>query len=302
MRLNKFGLFKKNIPCYLLILPTFILLSVFSFVPFFWAFSTSFYEYEIGEKARFVGLSNYREYFSDPTFFLSFKNMIVLTGFAVCVNMIFPLVIAKLIFSLSSERARYIYRVIFLIPVVVPGVAVQMIWGGMIYSDSGFINEFLRLVGLEGITRGWLSNPYTALWAIAFIGFPFASGINILIYYAGLSNISESVHEAAWLDGATGIRKFLVIDVPLVLSQIKLLVILTIIAGVQGFEGIFILTRGGPGFKTMVPGLWMYFNAFSFQKMGQACAIGVVLFFIILGLTILNLKYFKSAEEIQEFK
>jgi raffinose/stachyose/melibiose transport system permease protein len=148
------------------------------------------------------------------------------------------------------------------------------------------------------LTRGWLSDPRTVLWAIVFIGFPFAGGINILIYYAGLAGIPESVHEAAELDGARGVGKFLTIDVPLVRSQIKLLSILTVIGTVQGFEGMFILTRGGPGFESMVPGLWMYMNAFSFQRMGYACAIGVILFLLILGLTILNMRYFRSSEEL----
>ena len=85
----------------------------------------------------------------------------------------------------------------------------------------------------------------------------------------------------------------------MVLSQIKLLMILTIIAGVQGFEGMFILTQGRPGFRSMVPGLWMYYNAFSFQRMGYACAIGVVLFVLIFALTALNLKYFRTSEDIQ---
>jgi raffinose/stachyose/melibiose transport system permease protein len=83
------------------------------------------------------------------------------------------------------------------------------------------------------------------------------------------------------------------------MSQVKLLLILTIIGTVQGFEGMFVLTRGGPGFRTMVPGLWMYFNAFSFQRMGYACAIGVMLFLIILALTIINMKYLRSAEDLQ---
>ena len=85
----------------------------------------------------------------------------------------------------------------------------------------------------------------------------------------------------------------------MVLSQLKLILILTLIGGIQGFENIFILTRGGPGFETTVPGLWMYFNAFSFQRMGYACAIGVLLFAVIFGLTLINMKYFKSSEEIQ---
>ena len=188
---------------------------------------------------------------------------------------------------------------IAVVPIVVPGVAVQLIWGGMIYSDHGLLNETLRAMDLEGWTRGWLSDPRTALAAIMLMGFPFVSGFDVLIYYAGLASIPDSVSEAATIDGCTGVRKFFAIDIPLVLSQLKLILILTIISGLQGFEALFVLTKGGPGFKTMVPGLWMYFNAFSFQRMGYACAIGVILFILIFGLTLINLKYFKSAEEAQ---
>lgn len=283
---------------YAMLTPTFGLLAVFSLVPFVWAFATSFYDYEVGGESRFVGIDNYVEYLHDPTLLSSFGNLLFLTVFGVIVVMTAPLIIAKLIFSLRSERARYLYRVLFLVPIVVPGVAGLMIWQNMIYGDTGFLNELLRLAGREDLTRGWLSDPNTVLWAIVFIGFPFAGGINILIYYAGLAGISDSIHEAAELDGARGLGKFLRIDVPLISSQIKLLTILTVIGTVQGFEGMFILTKGGPGFRTMVPGLWMYMNAFSFQRMGYACAIGAILFLLILGLTILNMRYFRSSEEL----
>jgi len=296
---NKIKSVARNFSCYCLILPTFILISVFGFIPFFWALRGSFYRYEIGGESTFVGFNNYFEYFTDPTFFPSFSNMLFLTVFAVCVFIVCPLFIAKLIFSLSSERARYIFRIIFLVPIVVPIVATQLIWQGLIYNDQGLVNEFLRLIGMGHLATGWLSNPHTVLFAVAFIGFPWASGINILIFYAGLSAIPDSVHEAAYLDGASGIKKFFIIDIPMVLSQIKLILILTVIAGIQGFENILILTEGGPGFESMVPGLWMYYNAFSFQRMGYACAIGVVLFAIILLLTIFNIKYLKSSESIQ---
>lgn len=288
----------RNLGCYGLLAPTFLLLAVFSVVPFIWAFTTSFYRYEIGGEATWVGLTNYVEYPQDPTCRISFLNLLFLTSFSVFVHVVFPLIVARLIFALSSERARYAYRIIFLVPIVVPGVAVLMIWRGLVYGDNGVINEVLRLAGLAQMARGWLSDPNTVLWAVACVGFPFASGINILIYYAGLTAIPESVHEAAELDGASGLGKFFRIDLPLVLSQVKLLVILTVIGAVQGFQGMFILTRGQPGFESMVPGLWMYFNAFSFQRMGYACAIGVILFLIILVLTVLNLKYFRSAEDM----
>src|SRR5438094_1286964 len=94
---------------YLLLLPTFLLLSIFSFVPFVLAFAASLCQYEVGESPVFVGLSNYREYFSDQTLVISFSNMLFLTSFALAMTIVVPLTVAKLIFSLSSQRASYFY-------------------------------------------------------------------------------------------------------------------------------------------------------------------------------------------------
>ena len=292
---------RSTLTCYGIILPTMVMLLTFVYLPVFWAFSKSLYAFEIGGDSRFVGLTNYVEYLTeDPTCYPSLGTMFLFTVIAVFLRVTFPLIVAKLIHSLPRERWRYVYRLVFLVPVLVPGVAVQLIWAGMIYSDSGMLNELLRGLGHAEWVRGWLSDPDTALICVAMVGFPFVGGFEVLIYYAGLSAIPTSVNEAAAIEGCTGVRKFLMIDVPMILSQLKLIVILTIIGGVQGFQNLFILTRGGPGFKTTVPGLWMYYNAFSFQRMGYACAIGVLLFLLILGLTVLNLRYFKSSEELQE--
>lgn len=287
--------------CYLLLLPTLALLLTFVYLPVAWAFLKSLYEFEVGSEPRFVGLANYLEYLTvDPPTWPSVLNMFLLTFFHVLVRLTVPLVIAKLIHSLPFERTRYLYRIAFLIPIVVPAVAVQLLWSKLIYADYGLVNETLKLLGLGSWTHGWLSDPHTALVALMFVGFPFIGGFEVLIYYAGLSSIPDSVNEAAALEGCTGVGKFFRIDVPLVLSQLKLILVLTVIGGLQGFEGIFVLTQGSPGFKTMVPGLWMYYNAFQFQRMGYACAIGVLLFILILAITLLNLRYFRSAEEVQE--
>ncbi|MCL5269762.1 MAG: sugar ABC transporter permease [bacterium] len=285
--------------CYGLLAATVILLTVFIYLPVAWAFTKSLYQFEIGGDSQFVGLGNYREFFNDPTLWPSFGHMLFLTSFAVCVRLSMPLIVAKLIHSVRHEKWRYFYRILFLVPIVVPGVAVQLIWQGLIYADKGLLNEALMALGRGNWTHGWLSNPSTALISCAFVGFPWIGGFEVLIYYAGLSGIPDSVNEAALLEGCVGIRKFFKIDIPMVLSQLKLILMLTIIGGVQGFEGMLILTKGGPGFETTVPGLWMYYNAFSFQRMGYACAIGVLLFVLIFGLTVLNFKYFKSSEEIQ---
>jgi raffinose/stachyose/melibiose transport system permease protein len=286
--------------CYALLAIPFALLAVFVYVPVLWAFSKSLYAFEIGGESRFVGLSNYFEFLTlDPITYPSLGHMLFLMVFAICIRLTVPLIVAKLIHSLRNSRARYAFRIVFLIPIVVPGVAVQLIWQGMIYSDRGMLNEVLRAVGLGAWVHGWLSDPDTALVAIACVGFPFVGAIEVLIYYAGLSGIPESVNEAAKLEGCTGVRKFVLIDIPMVMSQLKLILVLTVIWGVQSYEGIFIMTQGGPGFETTVPGLWMYYNAMSFQRMGYACAIGVCLFALILGLTFLSFRYFKSTEELE---
>jgi ABC-type sugar transport system permease subunit len=276
------------------------LLSLFLYVPVIWAMVGSFYEFEIGAAAKPVGFKNYAEFlFQDPVTWPSFGNMVFIVIFMVAVRLTIPLVVAKLIISLPKEGPRYFYRIVFLLPIVVPGVALQLIWGSMIYPDAGLLNGFLESIGLEEWTRGWLSDPATALVAVVFVGFPWVGGIDVLIYYAGLSAIPESVNEAAKLEGCTGFGKFFRIDVPMVMSQVRLILVLTIILGVQAYENILILTRGGPGFETMVPGFWMYLNAFSFQRMGYACAIGVVLFICILGLTVLTFRFVRSTEELE---
>lgn len=287
--------------CYAVVLPSLILLMTFTYLPVFWAFSKSLYDFEIGGDSRFVGLANYIQFLkNDPITYSSMLHMLFFTVFGVCIRLSIPLIVAKLIISLPSERWKHLYRTAFMIPIIVPPVAVQLIWAGMIYSNSGILNTLLTAIGLESLTSGWLSDPRLALFSCAMIGFPFVGGFDVLIYYAGLSAIPESVNEAALLEGCVGVRKFFRIDIPMTLSQLKLILILAVMGGIQGFEGLLLVTRGGPGFQTMVPGLWMYFEAFSFQRFGYACAIGVVLFFIILVVTLLNLKYFRSAEDIKE--
>ncbi len=281
---------KRNLTYYTILAPSLLLLSLFVFLPALLAVLMSFYKYEVGIEPTFLGLKNYTEYFlHDPTTWKSFANMLALTLFAVAIRLTVPLLVAKLIFSLKNESHRYLYRLVFVITVIVPTVAVQMIWGGMIYTEDGLLNQLLTAVGLEAWAVPWLSHPKTVLVAIACIGFPFVGAFDLLIYYAGLSNIPTSLVEAGKIDGAGSIRTFLSIEVPLLSGQIKMISILALIGGIQGFEHIYILTQGGPGFESTVPGLWMYYNAFSFQRMGFASAIGVILSLVIMALTVINL-------------
>ena len=132
-----------------------------------------------------------------------------------------------------------------------------------------------------------------------FVGFPFVAGLNLLIYLAGLDNIPGEVIDAALLDGATGWRRFWRIDVPFITGQIKLIVILTMITQIQGFQTIILLTQGGPGYSTTVPGWVMYQNAFQFGRMGYASAIGVAMFIVMLIMTAINMRFLRSSVEYE---
>ncbi|HEX9973911.1 MAG TPA: sugar ABC transporter permease, partial [bacterium] len=235
----------------------------------------------------------------DPIFYKSMVNIAKLLVFIVIVNLTIPLLVAELIFMIKSLKWNYLLRVLFVVPMLVPPIVIWVLWK-FIFSDAGLLTTFLELIGKPGWIYGWLSHPKTALLSIAFVGFPFAYGFNVLIYYAGLTNIPESLLESARIDGASPFQMFFRIHLPMVLTQVRLLLIVTIIAVVQGFESVYVLTGdGGPGYETMLPGLYMFFNGFTYNKMGYSCAIGVILFLIMLTFTFLNNKYIRSALEFR---
>ena len=271
---------------YALLLGPVALLLVFNYVPAGSALYYAFTSTDVGAQSTWVGLANFTEMARDPVFLKSLINLAKLGFFVFLVSMIVPFVIAEMIFHIRSERWSYWCRVAVVLPMIVPGVVVFMLWR-YIYSDAGILTEFLTDVGRGDWVYGWLSHPKTALWAVAFVGFPFAHGFHVLVYYAGLSNIPPSILEAAELDGLGAPGRILRIHLPLIVQQAKLLVVVTTIGIVNGFESLYILTQdGGPGYETMVPGLYMYLNGFTFQRMGYACAIGLAMLLFLLAFTI----------------
>ena len=145
--------------------------------------------------------------------------------------------------------------------------------------------------------RNWLGDSSLALYSLMLMGFPWVGTVSMLIFYAGLQAIPVAVLDSARLDGATGLRRFTTIEFPLILGQFKLLLILGIIGGIQGFQGVLILTYGGPGKSTEMPGLLMFKEAYNYSHLGYGTTIGVVMFLVILSATYLNMKYIRPSGE-----
>ncbi|MXX26383.1 MAG: sugar ABC transporter permease [Caldilineaceae bacterium SB0668_bin_21] len=282
---------------YLMLVPTFALLLTFNYYPAFMGLYRAFFKWDIGLQPEFLALGNFEKLFiRDDIFLKSLRHVSLLTSWRVISAVTFPFIVAELIFNLRSNVHKYTYRVLTILPAVVPGIVILLLWQFIYDGTHGLLNAFLEGVGLEDWQQPWLGSPKTALYAVTFMGFPWVGGVTVLIYLAGLQGISDEVIDSSLVDGCSGLRRIFAIDIPLILGQFKLIIVLAVIGGLQGWVAVFVMTAGGPGTASMVPGLWMYNNAFLWNKMGYASAIGMFLFVLIMCLTILNVKFVKTGD------
>lgn len=285
---------RDHAPLYLIILPTFVLLILFFYYPAVSGFYHSFTYWDARE-ATWAGLANYDKLFGDRRLIASVGNLIKITLFHVGVVLTMPLLAAALIFHLPHRRSQYWFRVLFVFPMIVPVVVTILVWRWM-YSLDGGINLILQAVGLESLVRAWLGDRKTVLWAIMFVNFPWIAGLNFLIYLAGLQNISQDVLDAAVVDGANSLTRFFQVELPLIRGQVRLLVLLTLIYWLRSFELPLIMTDGGPGWASMVPGLRMYQTVTRDFNLGYGSAIGFILFLSILIVTIVQIRLTRESD------
>ncbi|HLW60633.1 MAG TPA: sugar ABC transporter permease [bacterium] len=283
---------------YLFIAPGLVMLLVFRYYPALSALYHSLTTWDGTSPPIFVGLANFRSFFADPIFGRSVLNVGELTLFWMVQAVTVPLIVAQLILGIKSPRLQFIYRLFFVLPLVVPAVVNILLWQ-FIYAGDGPLNQVLGALHLNRLEQDWLGNPQTALYAIMAMGFPWVEGVGLLIYTAGLQAIPHEIVEAAHIDGAGAVRMFFAVQIPQIVGQLRLMWVLAIIDGIQSFTRVLILTQGGPGYATTVPALRMYIEAFENQRMGRACAIGTVLFAAILVLTFINLRSIRSRVEYE---
>ena len=227
------------------------------------------------------------------------------------IKMVPSIITAVIIHRLKSEAANYWYRVLFVVPMIIPGMVYLLIWKFFFKPDGVFnivliktkimallikLDAFLGWGGLfntENINPAWLNDTSLIIPALILWGFPWVGVVGVLIYLAGLQGIDESVYEAADLDGINPLGKFLHIEFPLILTQVRINLVLMIIGTLQMYSFILILfdSGGGPDAVALVPGLHMFAEAFEARYAGYACAIGLIIFIFILILTEINNRF-----------
>lgn len=266
---------------WLFVAPALAFYAVFVLRPITLTFQYSLYDWNGIGASTWVGLANYGKVFTDPDLSGSLVNAFQLIVFFSAIPVVLGLAIAATIRRIAASRLALVARTVLFLPQVIPLVAAGIAWSWLLAS-TGVINQLLSLIGLEGVTRAWLGDFATALPAVGMIGAWVLLGLCTLLLLAGMSKIDPALYEAARLDGAGAWREFVSITVPSLRQEIAVCVTVTVIAALASFDIIYISTQGGPGNTTMVPGLQIFYLAFSEREVGMASALAVVLMVLVI--------------------
>lgn len=267
---------------YLFILPWLIAYLAFDLIPTVAAFVLSLTDYSAVGDFRWIGLANYAEmFYRDQLYWLSLDNTMYYIGFAVPLGIVAAFLLALLLNQ--PLRGMTLFRTLFYVPAVVPSVAAAIVWLWLFDTRNGALNFGLIALGLQPIR--WLTSPDWAKPALIIMSL-WGVGGSMVIYLAGLQGIPQEIYEAASIDGANGWRRLVHVTVPLMTPTIFFNLVMGIISAFQVFNAAFIITAGGPLNSTLFYMLHLYDNAFRFFRLGYASAMAVVLFFIVLGLTL----------------
>jgi ABC-type sugar transport system permease subunit len=262
------------------ILPAAVLFALFIFWPFLRGLWLSFHHWDGFGAATWAGLFNYRRLIGDDIFRGALGNNAIFVVGVVVLKNVLGLPVALLLNQ--AIRGQSFFRAAVFVPVTMSFVAVGLLWAWIYNPVFGLLNATLDLVGLESLTRSWLGDSGTALYAIIFVDVWKWLGFHAVIYLAGLQTIPSELYESATMDGTNAWQRFWHVTLPL-LTPIVFINTILIFSGafVRNFDLVYVMTRGGPNYATEVVLTDMVREAFLNGAMGYASAMGYVLFLIV---------------------
>lgn len=273
---------KDSFWAWIFILPALLGTFIFIILPVLGSFTISLTKWNLIGSPEFVGIDNYMELFRDKEFYLVILNTFYYAVATTIFGIIIPLILA--VFLDKGIKGSEFFKSAYFIPFITPMIVVAIVWEWIFDPNNGILNWVLN-ANIE-----WLYDPVVAMPALILVSVWKNIGYNMVIFLAGLQAIPESLNEAAKIDGATGLKCFKNVTLPMLSPTIFFVSIITTISSFQVFDLIYLMTEGGPQNSTMVMVYWMYKNAFEYFKLGKASAIAYVLFFIILLLTLVQWK------------
>jgi raffinose/stachyose/melibiose transport system permease protein len=259
----------------LYVLPSLLIYAAFVFVPILSALGLSFTKWNGISRPIPVALGNYAKLFSDSLFFVALRNNAVLILFYCVLPLIVGICLAAII-SMIGNRERLALRTLLFMPYIMPTAVLGIIWHWLYNPAFGPINQGLKLVGLGALAIPWLGDFTFVLPAVGAVATWYFFGFCMVIFLTGMQRIDSSLYDACRVDGARGWQSFLYITFPLLLPEIRVVLLLTIIASIKSFDLIFTMTRGGPANATLVTNIYMYQLGFQLNRYGYAATVAII--------------------------
>lgn len=276
-----------------LVAPTIIGLLVLNIIPIFQTLKMSFYKSgDFGRGDIFVGWANYQKLFADPEVWQATWNTIKYTLLVVPITVIFAIVLAVLLNS--NIKGKHLYRTIYFLPMVAAPAAVTMVWKWLYNTDFGLINHFLSQFGIGKVD--WIEDPNVALYSIAAIGIWSTVGYSMILILAGLQEIPKDYYEAATIDGASPIKQFFFITLPMLSPTLFFVVVTSIIQAMQVFDAIYMMVGiTSPAYQKTVSLVYLFYNnSFKYADKGYGSTIIMLLLVMILLITAAQMKVQKK--------
>lgn len=283
------------------ILVSLIVLTYYIFIgiwPFIYNILMSFSESDLSGNWTFIGLDNYKFVLKDPVFLKALFNNFMYLIIMVAIGMVSSLIIAGLI-SKTSGLAKKIYIALFFAPVITSMVAVSLVWKLLYYPEIGIFAKMIVSVFPVSPPR-FLADPSTALLSIIIMDVWKETGLRVIILHAGMEDIPESIYDSSRIDGASSIAQFFKMTIPLIRPQIIFLIAVYSINALRVFTQIYMMTTsppGGPMNSTQVLVVKLYHEAFRYFKSGKGAVISLVIFILLFGLVLMEIKSFQQKWE-----
>lgn len=279
---------------YFMILPAYLIFTVFILIPIGMVLYYSLTDFNMYQLPNFLGLKNYTKLFTDMEFIASVKNTLFYTVCTLTIQLALGLLFAVLLYNKS--KAVPFFRTAIYLPHVMSMVCVSMVWLWLYNPNFGLFNNVLKMIGIS--PQKWLLNPKQAMLCVILIGIWKNCGYSMVIFLGGLTGIPESLYEAAKLDGAGAIRRFISITWPMLRPTTFFLLVTGIVNSFAVFEQVNIMTAGGPLNSTTTVVHQIYRRGFLEFKMGYASAMAVLLLMFSMFVTMLVFKFGNKGQDV----
>jgi raffinose/stachyose/melibiose transport system permease protein len=267
----------------LYVVPGLLIYAIFVFFPILAAVVLSLTEWNGLAVPVFRGIQNYVDLFSDNEFYIALRNNAEFIVFYCAFPLAIGIILAAII-SVIGKRERLVLRTLFFLPYIMPTAVLGIIFQWLYNPAFGPFNQILKAVGLGKLALPWLGDFNWVLPAVGAVAVWYFFGFCMVVFLSGMQRIDPSLFDAARTDGAHGWQTFWHVTLPQLMPEIRVVLLLTVIASIKSFDLIFTMTRGGPGNATLVPNIYMYELGFQLNRFGYAAAvaiIGAILVFVV---------------------